>query len=317
MLHPDARALIDLIEERGLPAMHTLQPVEARAFYRDRRSFTQPAAPDVGAVRDTHCEGRHGRIPLRIYRPLGAGTAPSSTATLPALVYCHGGGWTIGDLDTHDVLCRQLCNGAGAVVVSVDYRMGPEHPFPAAVDDCLAATRWVRHAAHELGVDAARLAIGGDSAGGNLAAVIAILARDAGDLPLVFQLLIYPATDMRRHHASHTTNGRGYLLTTETISYYHDHYIGDAAHDLDWRASPLLHADLTKLPRALVLTAGFDPLRDEGLAYADRLVAAGNRATYVCYERQIHGFITMGKVIDEANSAVTLCAAELARAFAD
>jgi len=316
MLHPDARALLDLIEERGLPAMHTLTPVEARAFYRDRRSFTQPSAPEVGGVRDTHCEGPHGRIPLRIYRPAGAGANPSRATTLPALVYCHGGGWTIGDLDTHDVLCRQLCNGSGAVVVSVDYRMGPEHRFPAAVDDCLAATRWVRHAAGELGVDPARLAIGGDSAGANLAAVVAILARDAGDLPIAYQLLIYPATDMRRRHASHTTNGRGYLLTTETISYYHDHYIAEAAHDLDWRASPLLHADLGKLPPALVVTAGFDPLRDEGLDYADRLVAAGNRATYVCYERQIHGFITMGKVIDEANSAVTFCAAELARALA-
>jgi len=317
MLHPDARALLDLIEERGVPATHTLSPVEARAFYRDRRSFTQPTAPDLGGVRDTHCEGPHGRIPLRIYRPMGTGAAPSRGVTLPVLVYYHGGGWTIGDLDTHDVLCRQLCNGSGAVVVAVDYRMGPEHRFPAAVDDCLAATRWVRHAASELGVDPARLAVGGDSAGANLAAVVAILARDAGDLPVAYQLLIYPATDMRRRHASHTTNGRGYLLTTETISYYHDHYIADAAHDLDWRASPLLHADLGRLPRALVVTAGFDPLRDEGLEYADRLVAAGNRATYVCYERQIHGFITMGKVIDEANSAVTLCAAELARALAN
>ncbi len=253
---------------------------------------------------------------MRIYRPIAAGTAPASGApTLPVLVYFHGGGWTIGDLDTHDVLCRQLCNGSGAVVVAVDYRMGPEHRFPAAVDDCFAATRWVRHAARELGVDAARLAVGGDSAGGNLAAVVAILARDSGTLPIACQPLIYPATDMRRAHASHTTNGRGYLLTTETISYYHHHYVADPAHDLDWRASPLLHADLTKLPPALVLTAGFDPLRDEGLAYADRLVAAGNRASYVCYERQIHGFITMGKVIDEANSAVNFCAAELARAL--
>jgi acetyl esterase len=316
MLHPDARALLDLIEERGLPAMHTLTPVEARAFYRDRRDFTQPAAPDVGAVRDASCDGPHGPIALRIYRPLGAGAAPSPGTTLPVLVYYHGGGWTIGDLDTHDVLCRQLCNGSGAVVVSVDYRMAPEHRFPAAVDDCLAATLWVARHARELGVDAARLAVGGDSAGGNLAAAVAILARDSGELPIAFQLLIYPATDMRRGHASHATNGRGYVLTTELISYYHDHYIADAAHDLDWRASPLLHGDLTRLPPALVLTAGFDPLRDEGLDYADRLVAAGNRATYACYERQIHGFITMGKVIDEANSAVALCAADLARALA-
>jgi len=232
------------------------------------------------------------------------------------LVYYHGGGWTIGDLDTHDVLCRELCNGSRAVVVAVDYRMAPEHRFPTAVDDAIAATAWVRRQASELGVDAARLAVGGDSAGGNLAAVVAIAARDAGDLPIAYQLLIYPATDMRRGHPSHSANGSGYLLTTETISYYHDHYIVDPAHDLDWRASPLLHPDLSRLPPALVLTAGFDPLRDEGFEYANRLAAAGNRATYVCFERQIHGFITMGKVIDEANAAVTLCAGELARVLA-
>jgi acetyl esterase len=201
-------------------------------------------------------------------------------------------------------------------VVAVDYRLGPEDPFPAAVDDCLAATYWVRRNARELGVDASRLAVGGDSAGGNLAAVVALAARDAGDLPIAYQLLIYPATDMRRGHPSHTTNGSGYLLTTELISYYHDHYVADAEHDRDWRVSPLLRDDLSRLPPALVLTAGFDPLRDEGLAYADRLVAAGNRATYVCFERQIHGFIPMGKVIDEAPVAVRLCAAELARALA-
>nr|HET7859179.1 alpha/beta hydrolase [Caldimonas sp.] len=316
MLHPDARALLDLIEERKLPAMHTLTPGDARAFYRDRRFFTQPEAPEVGAVVDTRCEGPHGAIPLRIYRPRGAGASPTQARSLPALVYYHGGGWTIGDLDTHDVLCRELCNGAGAVVVAVDYRMGPEHRFPAAVDDCVAATSWVHRQASELGIDPARLAVGGDSAGGNLAAVVAIAARDAGTLPIAYQLLIYPATDMRRGHPSHTENGTGYLLTTETIGYYHDHYIADPAHDLDWRASPLLHPDLSRLPPALVLTAGFDPLRDEGLDYADRLVAAGNRATYVCFERQIHGFITMGKVIDEANAAVALCAGELARVLA-
>jgi acetyl esterase len=318
MLHPDARALLDLIAERDLPAIHTLSPGEARAFYRDRRGFTQPPAPEVAAVLETRCDGPHGAIALRVYRPIAeAVTANASAAArLPALVYYHGGGWTIGDLDTHDVLCRELCNGSGAVVVSVDYRMGPEHRFPAAVDDCLAATRWVHHEAEALDIDGARIAIGGDSAGGNLAAVVALLARDAGDLPIAHQLLIYPATDMRRGHASHQTNGSGYLLTSETIAYYHDHYIVDPAHDLDWRASPLLRDDLTRLPPALVLTAGFDPLRDEGLDDANRLAAAGNRATCVCFERQIHGFITMGKVIDEAHTAVTLCAGEVRRALA-
>ncbi|RYZ00448.1 MAG: alpha/beta hydrolase [Comamonadaceae bacterium] len=248
---------------------------------------------------------------MRLYRPAGSQAADM----LPVLVYYHGGGWVIGDLDTHDVLCRALCNAAGCAVVAVDYRLAPEHRFPAAFDDALAATRWVRQEAASLGLDAARLAIGGDSAGGNLAAGVAIAARDAGDLPIAFQLLIYPATDQRRGHTSHSTNGQGYLLETDTMNYFHDHYIPDKAHDLDWRASPLLHEDLSKLPPALVLTAGFDPLRDEGLAYANALNAAGNAASYVCFERQIHGFITMGRVLDEANTAVGLCAAELRRAL--
>ena len=313
MLHPQAKALIDLIAQRGLPAMQDLPPIEARAFYRDRRSLTQPASPEVGEVSDLLAEGSGAAIPMRLYKP--ATRAEPPVALLPVLVYFHGGGWTIGDLDTHDVLCRQLANAAHCAVLSIDYRMGPEHRFPAAVDDCLAATYWIARQAERLGLDASRIAVGGDSAGGNLAAVVAIAARDAGDLPLAFQLLIYPATDMRCVHPSHETNGRGYLLERETVAYYHDHYIDDRAHDLDWRASPLLCDDLSRLPPALVLTAGFDPLRDEGLAYADALSAAGTRCTYLCFERQIHGFITMGKVIDEANTAVAMCAAELARAL--
>jgi len=313
MLDPQARALIELIKLRGLPPMQSLPPVEARIYYRERRALTQPEAPGVQEIRELSADGPHGSIALRLYRPKSA--AAQASATLPVLVYYHGGGWTIGDLDTHDVLCRQLANGSGCAIVSVDYRMGPEDRFPAAVDDCLAATYWVRRHAESLGVDCARLGIGGDSAGGNLAAVVAIAARDAGDLPIAFQLLIYPATDQRRGHASHVTNGKGYVLETDTITYYHDNYIANPAHDLDWRASPLLCSNLSALPPALVLTAGFDPLRDEGLDYADALVAAGNRATYVCFERQIHGFITMGKLIDEANTAVALCAAEIARAL--
>ena len=312
MLHPQTRALLDFIEQRGVPPTHTLSVAEARAFYRDRRHVTQPAPPEVSLVRDLSASGPHGAIPLRLYRPLGA----SATAALPVLVYYHGGGWVIGDLDTHDTLCRELANGAGCAVVAVDYRMGPEHRFPGAVEDCIAATRWVRAHAAELHLDAARLAVGGDSAGGNLAAVVAISARDSGDLPIVFQLLIYPATDQHRQHASHTENGQGYLLTKDTMDYFTGHYIADAAQYKDWRASPLLHPDLSKLPPALVLTAGFDPLRDEGKAYAVALTAAGNRASYLCFDRQIHGFVLMGKVLDEANSAVTVCAAELKRGLA-
>jgi acetyl esterase len=312
MLHPQARALLDLMIERGVPPTHTLTPAEARAAYRDRRGFTQPAPPEVALVSEAAADGPHGPIPLRVYRPIGA----ERDAALPALVYFHGGGWVIGDLDTHDVLCRELANGAGCAVVSVDYRLAPEHAFPCAVDDCLAATAWVSRHAASLGIDAARLAVGGDSAGGNLAAVVSQLARDMGDLPIAFQLLIYPATDQRLGQASHQANGEGYLLTRDSITYYMNHYIRDPADRLDPRGSPLLREDLSRLPPALVLTAGYDPLRDEGLHYAQRLSDAGNRATHVCFERQIHGFILMGKVLDEANAAVSLCAAELRRAFA-
>jgi len=312
MLHPQAKFLLNLMIERGVPPTHTLCPADARSFYRDRRAVTQPAPPEIAETRDLEASGPLGPIPLRLYHPMPAAQRSSAP---PVLVYYHGGGWVIGDLDTHDTLCRQLANASGCAVVAVDYRMGPEHRFPAAVDDCIAATRWVRDHAKDLGVDGERMAVGGDSAGGNLAAVVAIAARDAGDLPIAYQLLIYPATDQRRGWPSHTSNGQGYLLTKESMDYYHDHYIPDKAQDLDWRASPLLHPDLSKLPPTLVLTAGYDPLRDEGLQYSHKLTEAGNRATHINFERQIHGFITMGKVIDEANAAVAICAAELRRAM--
>ena len=312
MLHPQARALLRLIDEKGLPPTHTLSPVEARYWYRERRAVLQPAPPEVAATRELTTPGAGGDIPLRLYRPIGS----QAQQQLPVLVYFHGGGWVIGDLDTHDTLCRELANGSGCAVVAVDYRMGPENRFPAAVDDCIAATRWVRDNAASLQLDPGRMAVGGDSAGGNLAAVVSIAAREAGDPPIRFQLLIYPGTDMRRTAPSHQVNGQGYLLTSETIGYFHDHYIDDPRHDLDWRASPLLHPDLSRLPPAFVLTAGFDPLRDEGMQYAQALSDAGTRSTLVCFERQIHGFITMGKVLEEANVAVSLCASQLRAALA-
>ncbi len=305
MLDPQARALIDLMVERKLPAVHTLSPVEARRYYLERRFFTQPEPPAIGEVRDLRTAGG---VPLRLYRPASAGVKP-------VLVYFHGGGWTIGDLDTHDVLCRQLCAAADVAVVAVDYRLGPEARFPAAVDDCVAATRWVQSQAAALGLDAARLAVGGDSAGGNLAAVVAITLRDAGDVAPAYQLLIYPATDQRAVAPSHSVNGQGYLLTADSVAYYRGHYFASESDWTDWRASPLLAADLSRLPPALVLTAGFDPLRDEGRQYADALSAAGNRVQYVCFERQVHGFITMSRVLDEARSAVALCAAVLREAL--
>jgi len=310
MLDPQAKALLDLMVARGVPPTHTLPPAQARAFYRERRAATQPDPRPVAEVRDLAAPGPHGDIPLRLYRPAGAPTPA------PTLVYYHGGGWVIGDLDTHDVLCRDLAEQAGCVVVAVDYRMGPEHRFPAAVDDVLAATRWLQAQAGALGLDATRFAVGGDSAGGNLAAAVALAWRDAGEpVALRFQLLIYPATDMRAQAPSHTTNGQGYMLTADTMAYFRGHYLAPEQHG-DWRASPLLHGDLSGLPPSLVLTAGFDPLRDEGRQYADALSAAGSPAQYVCFERQIHGFITMGRMIDEAHTAVGLCALALRRALA-
>lgn len=311
MIDPQAKALLQMMVDRGVPPTHTLTPEQARQFYRERRAITQPEPRSVAEVRELKGAGPHGDIPMRLYRPHGA------ASPAPVLVYFHGGGWVIGDLETHDVLCRQLAEESGWVVVAVDYRMGPEHRFPAAVDDCLAALRWVHAQAGSLGLDPAAMAVGGDSAGGNLSAVVALANRDAGSgvVPLRLQLLIYPATDMRAVAPSHRSNGQGFLLTSDTIAYFRGHYIDEASKYTDWRASPLLHPDLSRLPPALVLTAGFDPLRDEGLQYADALSLAGTPSQYVCFERQIHGFITMGRVLPEADTAISLCAQALRRAL--
>ncbi len=310
MLDPQARALIDLMIEKKIPPAHTLPPDELRAIYRERRSFTQPAPPPCN-VRELTLPGPAGpdhRIAARLYRHT------SAPEKLPLLVYFHGGGWTVGDLDTHDVPCRQLAVRSGSAVLSIDYRLGPEHRFPAAVDDCIAAVRWAREHAAQLAVDPRRIGVGGDSAGGNLAAVVAIAERDAG-MPLTLQLLIYPATDMRCIAPSHRSNGQGYLLTADSIAYYRSHYIPDPASWADWRASPLLAADHSRLAPALVITAGYDPLRDEGRQYADALSAAGTPVQYVCFERQVHGFFAMTQAIEEGDTAVSLAAYRLARLF--
>jgi len=311
MLHPQVRAFLDFLASSGAPLLHQMSVREAREFARARRSLSQPMPPAVASVEDLAAPGPLGPIPLRSYRPYGA----AATAVLPVLVFFHGGGWVIGDLDTHDTLCRQLANFSGCAVIAVDYRMGPENRFPAAVDDAIAATRWVSAQGAALRIDPTRLAVGGDSAGGNLAAVVSIDARDNAGPAIAFQLLVYPATDLTRSLPSHVENGEGYFLTRATMDYFIGNYIADPKQYTDWRASPLLHQDLSRLPPALVITAGFDPLRDEGAAYAKRMTAAGNRAAYVCFTRQIHGFIGNGRIFDEANTAVALAAAELRRAL--
>lgn len=251
--------------------------------------------------------GPAGSIPVRHYRPLGM---PKQEA-IAALVFFHGGGFTLGDLDTHDILCRQLCDEAGMAVLSVDYRLGPEHKFPAAHIDGFAALQWIAAHAGELGIAPERIAVGGDSAGGNIAASCALMARDNKGPKLAYQLLIYPATDFRCIAPSHQRNGRGYLLTTTMIDYFCACYLASDADRVDWRLSPLLAANHANLPPALIMTAGFDPLVDEGKAYAEQLRAAGNSVEYVCFEGQFHGFITMGRVVAQANEAVSLCADRL------
>ena len=307
MLDPQAKALIDLVEQKGIPPTHTLTPSEARDFYSQRRFFSQPDAPDVASSHDIQIPGPAGALTVRCLRPAGS----SDTDVLPALVYYHGGGHVIGDLDTHDVVCRQLANAAGCAVFSVGYRLAPEHVFPAAAEDCIAATLWVHANAASLKIAPSRIAIGGDSAGGQLTAVVSLALKKAHSFKPALQLLIYPMTDARAQTASMQTNGQGYLLTKDSLDYVYGHYMPEPAMRLDWRASPLLGDDHSGLPRAIVLTAGYDPLRDEGRAYADKLSAAGVPTQYICFERQIHGFALMGRIIDEANTAVKLLAQAL------
>ena len=310
-LHPQAAALLEAARNSKIPPLHTVSAVEARRIYRETRGKLLPPAPQMALCEDISIPGPAGAIAVRHYRPAGSAAGQK----LPALVFFHGGGWVIGDLDTHDVLCREFSNGAGCAVFAIDYRMGPEHPFPAAIDDAIAATRHFSGHAADYNIDATRMAVGGDSAGGNMSAVVALAVRDAGGPKLKYQLLIYPATDQRMRHPSHKSNGAGYLLTRELIEYFRGHYLPDAKHYEDWRASPLLAKDLSGLPPAYVLTAGFDPLVDEGREYADRLAAAGVEVEYRCFDDMVHGFIIMGGVLDTARVAVAGCAARLRQAF--
>ena len=254
---------------------------------------------DVHAVENRTIFSSKSDIPVRIYHPSAA------TAPLPVLVYFHGGGWVIGDIDTHDDVCRSLCRQSESVVVSVDYRLAPEHKFPAAVDDCIAATQWVVDNANELGIDTNRLAVGGDSAGGSLSAIVTQWARDNNGPDIKFQLLIYPATDMTMSYPSIKTYSEGYRLTQAAMDWFIDHYMRNEEDKRDVKASPLFADDFTNLPKALIMTAGFDPLVDEGKAYADKLQAAGVAVEYICYDGMIHGFFAMAGVLRVAREAQT------------
>ena len=295
-LHAQTAAVLEFMRQLGAPPLHELTAAEGRANYVAMRT---PSTVELHEVRDLVADG----VKCRLYRSSG-------TTSAPLLIYYHGGGWVIGDLDTHDDICRKLARDARCSVIAVDYRLAPEHPAPAALDDCIAATRWIFANAKSLDVDAARVAIGGDSAGGNLAALVAM---HAGVTP-VFQLLVYPATDMRMDYPSHRENAQGYLLTADSMKWFIGHYLqGDDKKKSDPLYSPILSDDalLKKSPPTLVITAEFDPLRDECEAYAARLSAVGVPTSTVRFHGQIHAFFGMSELLDDAAAAIALSASYL------
>jgi len=299
VLDPDAVAVYKAFQEAGRPAYETLTPPEAREYYMQARLVANPEPPELLSAEPLAISAPHGRIPARIYTPKKLRKADGLA---PGLVFFHGGGWVIGNLETHDVVCRKLAHEGEMIVMSVDYRLAPEHRFPAAVEDAVTATRWVAANAKGLGIDASRLVVGGDSAGGNLAAVVSLHARENGP-KLAGQLLVYPATDFSRKHPSHSEPETSILLTHTVVTWFMNNYLGDADIN-DWRASPARARTLADLPPAYVLTAGADPLRDEGDEYAARLKEAGVAVTYRHFPGQFHGFFTMGKLLNQANIAV-------------
>jgi acetyl esterase len=246
-----------------------------------------------------------GGVPVRLYRP--------GDGVLPAFVFFHGGGWVVGDLETHDVVCRQIAAQANVVVMAVDYRLAPEHPFPAAVNDAWSATMWLAAHAAELGIDARRIAVGGDSAGGGLAAVVALMARDSRKLRLTRQVLIYPVTDLRAQSDSYSTFAEGCFLTRSGMQWYIAQYAPTQQEREDWRGSPLLAPWVHGVAPAFIIAAELDPLVDEGEAYARRLQGARVPVEYHVLEGMIHGFLTMGGKIDAANRAVSMIADALKR----
>jgi len=307
-LDPQAKALLDQINAMGGPELHELSVPDARQALVNLAAMQGPPQP-IAKVEDRTIPAPAGAIPVRIYTPEARGP-------LPVLVYFHGGGWVLGSLDTTDGICRALANGAGCIVVSVDYRLAPEHRFPAAADDALHATQWVAANAASIGGDSKRIAIAGDSAGGNLTAVVAQMARDRGKPALAFQLLIYPVTDASFETVSYRDNANDYLLTRDAMQWFWNHYVPNAAERSNPYASPLRASSLKGLPPALVITAEFDPLRDEGEAYAARMREAGVPVTLTRYHGMVHGFFGMAAVLDQARNAIDDSSAALRAAFA-
>jgi acetyl esterase len=305
-LDPEAEAVLSVMGAVGEIDPFQLQPEQLRAAFAQMPG--EASGPELPRVEMHEVPGPAGPIPVRVYTPPGDGPHP-------ALVYFHGGGWVLCGLDTHDATCRELAVGAGCVVVSVDYRLAPEAKFPAAPEDCYAATVWTLKEAEHLGIDPRRIAVGGDSAGGNLAAVVSLLCRDRRGPELVHQLLIYPVTSHAFDTPSYQQNGKGYFLSAGMMRWFWHHYLPDEAEGANPLASPLRAEDLRGLPSATVLTAEYDPLRDEGRAYAERLEAAGVTTRYTNYPGVFHGFFAMTNEIPRARAAVDETCRALREAF--
>jgi acetyl esterase len=292
---PQIQALLD--QGTGVPATHTLPLDVARAQYEARIALMAPAG-DIASAREQTIDGPGGPLRIRIYTPRGTGP-------FPLLVFFHGSGFVLCSLDTHDGMCRNLCAGSECVVASVDYRLAPEHKFPAGIDDCLHATRWAAAHAAELGADPRRIAVAGDSAGGNIAAVTALRVRDEGGPALCGQLLLYPVTDYHTPGTpSYQENAEGYGLTRDTMKWFWDHYLSNPTEGADPHASPLRAPDLSDLPPALLVTAEYDPLRDEGEFYAEKLRANGVPTALTRYDGVNHGFMFWVGVVDKAGAAM-------------
>lgn len=306
LLDPQISTLLELFADSGAAELYTLPPEQAREQYLLGIKKLSGKPPVIAKAIDRTIDGAGGPLSIRIYRP-----DDEQDNKLPVLVFFHGGGWSIGGLESHDHICRWLTAKSGCLLISVDYRLGPEHKFPAAVEDALTATQWTIQHATEIGADAGRLGLGGDSAGANLAAVVSIMMRDMGSSSIKTQLLIYPATDMTMSHPSHTAYGEGYRLTRPMMVWSVANYLREGRDMFDFRASPLLAKDHSNLPSALIMTASFDPLRDEGEAYAEKLRSSDVAVDYICYEGMIHGFIGMPGVVDAAKTALSYAAAYL------
>ena len=294
-LNANAAEVLALMEGAGQPPLESLAPNDARTAIAQGLGALQGEPLAVGDVTTATASCEQGNIPLRIYRPQAAIAEPT-----PAIVFFHGGGFVLGDLELYDCICRRLCAASQTAVISVDYRLAPEHPFPAAVEDAESALRWIAGEATRLGIRADALCVAGDSAGANIATVAAQTLKHDATVNIAHQLLLYPVTDLSRESESYARNGEGYFLTVELMRYFRDHYLADPQHAADERASPLLAGSLAGQPDATVVVCGFDPLVDEGVAYAEALRAAGVATELLTIDDQIHGYLLMDGAIPEA-----------------